>query len=132
MVRSPAVIILAGLASCSPASDSAICTKPASLEESLTFGNDFGGWSRKVEACVGRWGIRLAKAPGSIREIGAASLGGCEMAIESQTATWAKEQRARGDTPDPYDQSLKRFRADALEKATFYVAMGKAGNCRAE
>jgi hypothetical protein len=102
---------------------------PATLEATLKEPNDFGGWTAKVDACVGRWGMRLAKAPGSTREIAEATLGGCDVAVESQTAAFAKEARADGQAVAEYDESLKKFRAMAREKAMFYVAVARAGNC---
>jgi len=100
-----------------------------SLEASLKEPMTWQGWDTKVDACVSRWAQRLAGAPGSTREIGTAALGACTDALESKASAWAREARAEGQDPQPFDDNLARYRKDALDLAMFNVAMARAGNC---
>ena len=128
MVRA-APLILLFLVGCQQRPNNNICIVPMSLEQSLKLGNDSTAWEQKVDACVSRWGMRLAGGPDSINEVAEATMGGCHDAVSSLVSSQFAEFRQHGITPPDYDLALAERRKAALEQARFYIALARAGHC---
>jgi len=123
----PLIFVL--LVGCQKKADDHICIVPMSLEQSLKLGNDSASWQQKVDACVSRWGMRLAQGPDSINEVAEATIGGCTDALTSATSSEFQEYRQHNIAPPDWDAALADKRKTALGLARFYVALARAGHC---
>ncbi|HYI43693.1 MAG TPA: hypothetical protein VD768_08745 [Sphingomicrobium sp.] len=78
--------------------------------------------AQAMEACIHRWAIRLARAPGPNREIADAVLAGC---AEPITLTPHMYRQEKND--DLADEAYWTSRATKL--ALFHVVQARAGDC---
>lgn len=127
MVRAAPLILLL-LAACHKGEDK-ICIVPMSLEQSLKLGNDSTAWEQKLDACVSRWGMRLAQGPDSINDVAEATMGGCHDALTSLVSSEFREYREHNITPPDWDAAIAEKRRSAIELTRFYVALARAGHC---
>jgi hypothetical protein len=110
--------------------DPSVCIPPMTLGEASKLGYDFEAQSKKAQACVARWGIRLSRAEGTLTELSQATVAACEYEILTKAEVFAAEQ-TRAGSPVSSDDTLARFRKEAQQTAMFQVAMGRAGGCPA-
>lgn len=98
---------------------------------------DWGYQRENSLNCVHRWAYRLAKAPGSNEQAARAVIGGCGETIDRMAVAWREgvedgrnlpmRNPATGAFVEPEEAST----AEMYGYALFYVAGGRAGNCRA-
>lgn len=111
-----ALATVALLAGCNEDQNDGICATPSNDVMS-------GDW----KTCVHRWSYRLASAPGTNREIAAATVAGCVEAIEWEGDAEKAAIEATGDFSNPPKHEDKY--AAATNLALFRVVQARAGHC---
>jgi hypothetical protein len=104
-----------------------ICTTPGPVTTEAA--KNLGEQMVITDRCVHAWSYRLARAPGSNREVAEAALGGCRLAIVYEAGFLVREEGGKL-TAQTEAEAIDRLRKRYSEAALFHVVQARAGHCK--
>ena len=123
-------LLVAGCGVQSPKGDDRICATPPPLDLAAA-AKVTKSWEQieLTDSCIHRWGYRLAKSPGTNRDIASAVLGACRDALLRESDLMFRENAGKAPSANDERAMMTELRDRYFETALFRVTQARAGKC---